>query len=591
MRAMAQVGPGCTTDARYWEYMRRKRNRRQDAEDVFAWPRRYPQGSTTPDCSKGDPTAMAPLRASDRNRPPAADNMNRMCAAISCSIIVIAGHGSIALSETQPEKATLQSYFWPQKDYYENVLYICKGSAQHTSLCWGRKPLSQKPFRFVLDMPKGFELVPPQSPRPERGGKYYPLSLSSSNVERAGSPYVRYVMKFQGPIIRESPDQATMVDMFAVLIKASESTPNKCVFYYHLEDDQSSEPERSMQVVVLPALRGTQPKTIGIHMYSWLGQLLPADEAQTMARTWQMAGINGGDVSAVSIEACRQMNLKRSINFWWFWWPDSEYAKLHPEERVVGFDGKPIASAVMTICPEAFLRPDSEALSKFLDDFKREVKKGQIEWLVWDLEGPNVWSLCFCERCMKNFQETANIAGKLTQEIIKKQYPGQWIDFCTAQSARVAERIKDAMHQGNPKSRFLVYAGPAFDGKPNEHIRAAARANWPQLAKVIDAACYAWYDPTMLRYGDYAAWTAQMIRGASTLPLGVAIWTGPVRFEHNIPLADPDMLTVQMLQLACHGFHDNIRLWYDEPCDGRFYHPGLFTNSMISSVAQPRSVA
>ena len=157
-----------------------------------------------------------------------------------------------------------------------------------------------------------------------------------------------------------------------------------------------------------------------------------------------------------------------------------EYLKNHPEHRAVDRSGETHNDC---ICLEILAQKNSpydKEMQKWIAPYARK-----YEGLSWDYEVPPAAasSICFCERCLKAFAETAGLESSVKREEIPTRHLKQWTDFQAKRVAKICGKLYLSVKKANPNCDFGFYSG--YQG---EQTLKAYSVDWRYYGDVIDHA-------------------------------------------------------------------------------------------------------
>lgn len=406
----------------------------------------------------------------------------------------------------------LVSKLWPLS--YGNKLYLKQDTFQIFIFLFGNYTRNPQKFSLILEVPKEIQLLFLDRNYNYCYGQFFPLEeVKKESLTRNNLNFVRYKLKFSKKIPpRKLPSQEEMRNYERIILPFYFGKSNLKSFniYFHLEseDGKIKEKENVYNVDVVPPYKAKLPKKIETGISSWWFESIQnsvkdkdkKEAALKTAFTFKDAGLNLIVHSAYNKEIKEALN-KEGIRirpiFWWFWW-DKKWLREHPEDYAINFGGeKAKYGGIDTVCPMVLIKNENA-----FENTKKRVQKLVTEKgndIFHDTEGPYVWKICFCDRCIESFKKYAKIpeGEELDPKKIKLKYRKQWCEFCSWQQAIIFSKIKKAIKEVNPDAKFANYGGL---------IEPEHRCNWEMLAKYksIDIAGPSMYDlsPVNLKYWE-----------------------------------------------------------------------------------------
>lgn len=156
--------------------------------------------------------------------------------------------------------------------------------------------------------------------------------------------------------------------------------------------------------------------------------------------------------------------------------------KDRPEVRATEYSGKPSDDR---LCPTWVLTEGKEVLAALEKLAASQVKGGLYQGVDWDVEDPVIDppTYCFCPRCLEAFRLAAKLPaeGKLTAEMMTKEYRKQWTDFRCGQNAALAAHVRAGVKAASPGIEFSMYSG--YQG---DYTREHYGVDWSLLAPLLD---------------------------------------------------------------------------------------------------------
>ncbi|HID08482.1 MAG TPA: hypothetical protein EYP10_15200, partial [Armatimonadetes bacterium] len=345
------------------------------------------------------------------------------------------------------------------------------------------------------------------------------------------------------------------------------------------------EPTRRTKVILLPAERGRQPRRIPI--FVWLhGPAVRHSGWRALLEHYQRLGVTGlqGGISDHRFDGlARRYRISTMRSLWWYWWAP-KYGKAHPDALAITADGKKAIKGEYewTICPEVLLAEGSDAFEEAFNNIVRRDKGNPIGW-NWNLEGPGVWRVCFCRRCMEAFREFAKLESgcKLDFETIRsdKRLREKWIEFALGQTERMVRKWSERIAKERPDAGLYINSGmPVHDG-----IVTAGRLPWRKVLPYLKGGMFFYYcnSPIASRTSRHD----ELVRSFEMVAeVGIPLWTmlsvGYGRGE-GYDYHYPDLTTLQMLQSVLIGYR-GIHFWSYRGFDGRFYNAVAKATNIIA---------
>jgi len=486
-----------------------------------------------------------------------------------------------ALAKSAQHRSALVSSIYPAEDD-GNRLYVALGTVQHFFFIPANH--SQRTFdkfSFVLILPKGVDVI--QASGDAIPAYYRPSLEAKESLKRDGQAMVRWVWESDRELAPRELAKARFFNGWCgAFVPGSRLSIGPHKFYFYIKAGDEREEEHTGKLVVIPEPRGRQPKHIVIGMSGWT--MSPSIEFwRRLIGTYKKCGINLLDCHMLAkgekwLKPVRDAAMRRWRMLWWFWW-NEEYLKAHPDHAAVTFEGRRDEKKV---CPEIMASEDTDAIAGLMEGLVKQVRSGAIEGTWWDLEGPDVWDVCFCPRCLAAFRKFAHIAPdvKLTPEKIRADYRSQWVDFACRQSARIAARMKSYAKAAGVDWKLAVYCAIQ-----HEHTREHYRVDWKLLAPYLDVATPSFYSlgPKDLpeRFTTGVTWIVNLIKDANDVPVWAAISTGFGRSTHYI--TDGRLTRMQIIKPVAFGADGTVQWWWG-PTDGRHYAAYAEASSLISEL-------
>jgi len=461
----------------------------------------------------------------------------------------------------------LNSVLWPAEEH-DQTLYLARETLQHFFFIPANHSQKAYPaFDFVLLLPEGVEFV---DCVPKGSRNYHKARRIDVGREvRDGVTYQRVVITSDRAL---GPSRLEKLRFFNGYLGALRATPRlageKHRLFYYLQAPGEREREHALDLVVLPAPEGRQPREIPVGVSLWT--IAATDPFwRGLMETYRRCGINSVESGKMGAEpdaarVAREHGMRPWMLLWWSWW-NEEYLKQHPDAAVVKRDGRRDAKMV---CPEVVADPRSDAITAPLAGYVDAAKAGACEVIWWDLEGPGAFEVCFCARCLERFRRENGIAAgeELTPLVIQTRYASQWTAFACAQSARIAARIRQHAREKNAPLRLAVYSGVQ-----NEHTRRDYRVDWTTLAPHLDIATPSFYSFGAGGLADQFTRgireTVKGIKEVHEIPVFATLTTG---YEGSSLTRDARATRMQILKAIAHGA-DGVYFWWWGTNDGRHY--------------------
>jgi len=212
---------------------------------------------------------------------------------------------------------------------------------------------------------------------------------------------------------------------------------------------------------LLPRLSGAQCKTLVWQLWGgWFSNMDDVAMRQPILECCRQAGFN----DIVSGDRWTSDNAKRyglthtmGVNFEPWSLNLAPHLKDHPDQRLIGTDGKPNDRLV---CLTLLLGEGWHAVRRALDEKLQSVRPDTLDY-DYEYSPANGPHSCYCPRCLQAFRDDAKLpAGtKLDPAAIKAQYWTAWVDFMARRVARLFGRFRQTVHELSPATRFSVYSG------------------------------------------------------------------------------------------------------------------------------------
>ncbi len=464
----------------------------------------------------------------------------------------------------------LLSVIWPSEER-NNRLPILYGTAQHSFWLFGNHTKNTvESLQAVIELPDGLIIHDPASDiqySRYRNGKI----ISREKITRNQQPYTRYTIAIEGKL---GPNEISKVQFFNGLPVYIECTDpalsgKKMPIYTYIQAGKLVEEETETTVEVLPPVAVKAPEKLIIH--NWLWTWHPAKNTlDATLRTMQKAGFNSLEVDDAQFypgrrEAFAKYGFPLINNMWW------EFHGSVPGAEAVKFDGTKDKGH---LCPVKMVADNGKLLLANREKLLRDVAGG-TRGIIWDLEGPYCWNICFCAECIASFRKFAGIGSsvKLTPALIRENYNGQWIKFCCRQSTDICKILRDNIKKINPEASFGFYSGlPSFD------TMESYRADWEDAAGVIDLALLSYYTNSFASLSDtFGAKMKEHIAHLRSLARkkgnnDMAVWATltPGYGRNRAMKPAPELVKLKVLRSFASGM-DGVTFWWWGPFDGDYY--------------------
>ncbi|MFP3903266.1 MAG: hypothetical protein ACLFWB_03375, partial [Armatimonadota bacterium] len=348
---------------------------------------------------------------------------------------------------------------WPLPD---PALYIARNTAQHINVVFnvpdGRRFDSWSTY---LALPDGFDFL--------GASGYYAQYVSYQPTYQCENTGTQEVLGRQMQVWKITADKHIapgrhyVMSLFNAFVTCDENSPDEAAFAYWSEanDGTISEPLQEIPVRALPGLQGQQPQELTWQLWgSYFNALNNPELRHATLQTMQDAGMTdlvagdawtGEHASSYGITNTWSTSFKSSaINM-------SDYLKEHPEDRLVGTDGKP---SDQYVCMTRLLGDVWEVAEGILAE---KIQRRHLDRCEYDFEEPAFYGphSCYCPRCLAAFREETGISDdvELTPEIIRQQYRQEWLDFMAHRGAELFVRFSESIHRIDPNVKFSVYSG------------------------------------------------------------------------------------------------------------------------------------
>ncbi|MFN3421065.1 MAG: hypothetical protein ACK40X_04995, partial [Armatimonadota bacterium] len=463
------------------------------------------------------------------------------------------------------------------KAVYDNTFYISDGQLAYFWLLVCDTKGRREGYEAVIEVPEWMEVLDPPSEKehancPEIG------AIKRSWTVRDGQRYRKVSIDVKTPPVHTTIDKVELwmhplLLWFKAQAPKGMKLPHKGWLYTTVRRSDEAEPTRKIPLVVLPPEIGRQPKRIPI--FVWLhGPALPESGWKEMLEHYQKLGVTGlqeGVKDARFDALAKEYGIATMRSLWWFWWVP-EHLKKHPEDAAINAEGKPADLQLGMVCPEVLLAEGSEAFEEAFRNIIIKDKGSPIGW-NWNLEGPGVWHVCFCHRCLEAFRKFAQVEPEINLdfEVIRNdpKLREKWIQFALGQTERMVKKWSERIEKERPGTGLYINSG-TFDAE------VQCRLPWRKVLPYIKGGMFFYYcnSPIASRTTRHQEWVRHMEIArqiASEAKKPVSLWAmlscGYTRIEAFNYY--PDLTALQMVQMAaigCRGIH----FWSYRGFDGRF---------------------
>jgi hypothetical protein len=383
-------------------------------------------------------------------------------------------------------------------------------------------------YEFILDVPKGFQLLKEKYANDFKGGKLNrrPQKVTEEEVKHENQPYTRYRFAFESAFVQPGNQASKIannnqVALIPLLLSESQGADKLCKFYFRrMASGNLTELERTLPVRILPPLNGRMPKKVMLGQYLSLPWMRYLGEA------------NGGQLFPEHFEAHMRQSMDVGFNSWTISPTGDAYTKK-VQDRVLerggvvvlwgpnnyplyGANPKGALGQLMQTAPEFRARffndPEriktagqfcrsfatGEGAAQFKEAVKKDIgfmlggsadlnflgfPKAAVYWVDWEQE---VWvkapakSFCFCENCKTAFRQYAKLPDSvdLSDDAIVKNYKREWSLFRNELDGRMNGIVREACNELG--LQYMYYDQVAFPD------------NWPPLKGKIDIAFPGW---------------------------------------------------------------------------------------------------
>ena len=464
----------------------------------------------------------------------------------------------------------LLSCLWPSEER-NNRLPILYGTAQHAFWLFANHTKAKaENLRAEIQLPAGLDLLDPTTDVKYEFYRRCKL-VRSEKIFRGGTPYTRHVISVEGVLAPVNIRKLPFHQGITIFITCSDPAliSRKLPVYTRIFAGDLSEEENETTVEILPEIRGISPKKLVVHNWLWTWNPF-AGCVDAVLKTMRAVGFNSLEAGGAQFypgrrEAFRKYGFPLINNLWW------EFHGKKASFQAVKFNGSTDSAR---LCPTAMLADGGKLLLENRARQLADIRDG-AEGIVWDLEGPYCWDVCFCSRCVEKFRSFAGIPAdaKLSPQIIREQHNGPWIDFCCRQSTEICRILRHQFKQINPQAKFGFYSGlPSFDTKETY------RADWYDAIGDIDLALLSYYTASFTSLDDsFQMKMKEHIKKLKTAAAkknnpGLQVWAtltpGYARNSSMAPSAE--LVKLKVLRSFSSGM-DGVSFWWWGPFDGDYY--------------------
>jgi len=376
---------------------------------------------------------------------------------------------------TSGNPALLQhTLLWKATPHYpvtEPAFYIAQGTTQQlTFIVEGLEGLPLDDWNAVIAVPQELEVLGSSGLYGKFvGGKAQFHTAPAGETAISGRRFNLYRVSADKPL-NYKKNQSALLVTFEVLLRLRQGQlhdpAKEWPLYYWTRGNKNSisETPQSFRIRTAPALRGKQPKKFVWELWSSFTHVYDDRELlRNVLDTSQQAGFNKYLASSWKDfnDMVREYGMKA---FFTVMFKDSRtfgivqpYLAQHPDEKLVDKTGKPLNDYM---CTTQLLGDNWPVFAKSIQDW---MLKADLDAVEFDYEYPpfNPPHACFCNRCLIEFRKFSRLDGslELTPDTIAKNYAPQWVDFMANRAATLLSKMKQAIHEANPKVKFTAYSG------------------------------------------------------------------------------------------------------------------------------------
>lgn len=480
------------------------------------------------------------------------------------------GKETVFASDVRNYRDGLLSCLWPSEER-GNRLPILYGTAQHAFWLFANHTSEKVTgLRAELLLPEGLVLLDPTT------DVEYPFYrrcrlLKQEPFTRDGKAFVRHTIAVEGTLGPCNIQKLAFHQGICIYIECRNPAfiGKKLPVYTRIYAGELSEEENLTWVEILPEKQGIVPKKLVVH--NWLWTWYPYTGCLDAAlRTQHLVGFNSIEAGGAQFipgnkDRFKKYNLTLINNMWWEFHGKAEGA------QAVKFDG---SKDNAHLCPTAMLAENGALLLKNRSRQLEDIRGGS-EGIVWDLEGPYCWNICFCPKCIDAFRKHSGIAAdvNLAPAVIREKYNREWIRFCCHQSTEICRILRTEFRKINPKAKYGFYSGlPSFD------TMESYRTDWYDAIGDIDLALLSYYtcsfgslDEAFISsmQGHIRKLKAEAAkRNNPNLKVWATLTPGYGRNSSMAPSAE--LVKLKVLRSFASGM-DGVSFWWWGPFDGDYY--------------------
>lgn len=469
----------------------------------------------------------------------------------------------------------LTSALWPV-EVYNNTFYIANGQMAYFWLLVCDTNGRSEGYEAVIEVPEWMEVLDPPSKK-EHVNCPEIVAIKRDWVMRDGQRYRQVIIQVATPPMHTTIDKVELwMQPLLLWFKAKApkeiKLPHQTWLFTTIRRVDESEPTRKTSLVLLPSEFGRQPKNIPI--YIWLhGPALPETGWEEMLMHYQNLGVTGlqeGIHDARFDALAKKYGISTMRSFWWFWWAPN-YLKKHPEDAAINAEGKPADLQLGMVCPEVLLAENSEAFEEAFSNIVLADKGSPVGW-NWDLEGPSVWHVCFCHRCIESFRKFAKVEPerKLDFEFIRSDHnlSEKWVEFALSQTERMVKKWAQRIEKERPEAGLYINSGaPVY-----HDVVTSGRLPWRKVLPYIRGGMFFRYCNSPI--ASRTTFHQESVRSLEMLadigkPLWAMLSAGYTRVSEVLNYHYPELIALQMVQHVAIGYR-GIHFWSYRGFDGRF---------------------
>lgn len=474
----------------------------------------------------------------------------------------------------------LLSVLWPSEER-GNRLPLLYGTAQHAFWLFANHTQSKvENLEAVITVPEGLKVLDPTTDVPYDFFRKCKL-IRTEKITKNNTPHIRYTIAVEGGLGVNNIRKLRFFQGITVFIECENPAfiGKKLPIYTSIRSGRLIEEEAETVVEVLPPVTAQVPKKLVIHNWLWTWNPCIGSLDATL-RTMKQAGFNsleagGAQKFSGRREAFAKYGFPLVNNMWW------EFHGSEEGAYAVKYDG---SVDKKHICPSKMLADNGKLLLKSRSWQLEDIKGGTLG-IVWDLEGPYCWNICFCKDCIENFRKFASIGSDvtLTPQIIREKFNSQWIKYCCRQSTEICRILRNNIKKINPKAQFGFYSGlPSFD------TMESYRADWFDAIGDIDLALLSYYTNSFAaldetfnsKMKEHIAnlRSAAKKAGNDSLEVWATLTPGYERNSSMKPTAE--LVKLKVLRSFASGM-DGVTFWWWGPFDGEFYRELAIASTIV----------